>query len=101
MRNTANILNTPEDDPIPTVNSSPIYFAEDSEGKSFDGQHGMVDSCSISGCSSTFSAIDRNLEKNNWEMAIYPVEDLIVSLALGREYKRILKLLTPPYLKIK
>lgn len=72
---TSNILNTPTEDPIAYKRSSPIYFAEGLEGNLLIA-HGMLD------VNVHFQDVVRlaqrlvELEKDNWEMAVYPVEDL-------------------------
>ncbi|WP_057936535.1 S9 family peptidase [Algoriphagus resistens] len=90
---TSNILNTPEEDPIAYRRSSPIYFAEGLKGNLLMA-HGMVD------VNVHFQDVVRlsqrfiELGKDNWEMAIYPVEDhgFVESSSWTDEYKRILKL---------
>ena len=90
---TANILNTPEQDPIAYRRSSPIYFAEGLKGNLLMA-HGMVD------VNVHFQDVVRlsqrfiELGKDNWEMAIYPVEDhgFVEPSSWTDEYKRILKL---------
>lgn len=90
---TANILNTPEEDPIAYRRSSPIYFAEGLQGNLLIA-HGMVD------VNVHFQDVVRlsqrliELGKDNWEMAVYPVEDhgFVEPSSWTDEYKRILKL---------
>ncbi|HAZ24451.1 MAG TPA: S9 family peptidase, partial [Algoriphagus sp.] len=90
---TSNILNTPEEDPIAYRRSSPIYFAEGLKGNLLMA-HGMVD------VNVHFQDVVRlsqrliELGKDNWEMAIYPVEDhgFVEPSSWTDEYKRILKL---------
>lgn len=90
---TANILNTPEEDPIAYRRSSPIYFAEGLKGNLLIA-HGMLD------VNVHFQDVVRlaqrliELEKDNWEMAVYPVEDhgFVEPSSWTDEYKRILKL---------
>lgn len=90
---TSNILNEPSKDPIAYKRSSPIYFAEGLEGNLLIA-HGMVD------INVHFQDVVRlaqrliELEKDNWEMAVYPVEDhgFIEPSSWTDEYKRILKL---------
>jgi len=90
---TSNILNTPEEDPIAYRRSSPIYFAEGLKGHLLMA-HGMVD------VNVHFQDVVRlsqrfiELGKDNWEMAIYPVEDhgFVEPSSWTDEYKRILKL---------
>ncbi|MEH6658930.1 S9 family peptidase [Leeuwenhoekiella marinoflava] len=90
---TANILNEPSQDPIAYKRSSPIYFAEGLEGDLLI-EHGMVDT------NVHFQDVVRltqrliELEKDNWELAVYPVEShgFIEPSSWTDEYKRILKL---------
>lgn len=90
---TSNILNTPSEDPIAYKQSSPIYFAEGLEGNLLIA-HGMLD------INVHFQDVVRlaqrliELEKNNWELAVYPVEDhgFVEPSSWTDEYKRILKL---------
>ncbi|WP_226389129.1 S9 family peptidase [Penaeicola halotolerans] len=90
---TSNILNTPVEDPIAYRRSSPIYFAEGLKGDLLIA-HGMVDT------NVHFQDVVRlaqrliELEKDNWEMAVYPMEDhgFVEPSSWTDEYKRILKL---------
>ncbi|MCM4160707.1 S9 family peptidase [Antarcticibacterium flavum] len=90
---TSNILNNPSDDPIAYRQSSPIYFAEGLEGHLLIA-HGMLD------VNVHFQDVVRlaqrliELKKDNWEMAVYPVEDhgFVEPSSWTDEYKRILKL---------
>ncbi len=90
---TSNILNTPEEDPIAYRRSSPIYFAEGLKGNLLIA-HGMLD------VNVHFQDVVRlsqrliELKKDNWEMAVYPLEDhgFVTSSSWTDEYKRILKL---------
>lgn len=90
---TSNILNEPVNDPIAYKRSSPIYFAEGLEGNLLIA-HGMID------VNVHFQDVVRlaqrliELEKDNWEMAVYPVEDhgFREPSSWTDEYKRILKL---------
>ncbi len=90
---TANILNTPVEDSIAYRKSSPIYYAEGLEGALLIC-HGMVDT------NVHFQDVVRlaqrliELEKENWEMAVYPVEDhgFTEPSSWTDEYRRILKL---------
>lgn len=90
---TANILNEPYNDEIAYKRSSPIYFAEGLKGDLLMC-HGMVD------VNVHFQDIVRlsqrliELGKNNWELAVYPVEDhgFTESSSWTDEYKRIYKL---------
>ena len=90
---TSNILNNPADDPIAYRQSSPIYFADGLQGYLLMC-HGMVD------VNVHFQDIVRlsqrliELGKDNWELAVYPVEDhgFVEPSSWTDEYKRILKL---------
>lgn len=90
---TSNILNEPSKDPIAYKRSSPIYFAEGLKGHLLIA-HGMVD------VNVHFQDVVRlaqvliELEKDNWEMAVYPAEDhgFVEPSSWTDEYKRILKL---------
>ncbi len=99
---TANILNTPEEDPIAYRRSSPIYFAEGLKGNLLIA-HGMLD------VNVHFQDVVRlaqrliELKKDNWEMAVYPVEDhgFVEPSSWADEYKRILKLFNSTLLEEK
>jgi dipeptidyl aminopeptidase/acylaminoacyl peptidase len=90
---TSNILNEPFNDPIAYRRSSPIYFAEGLKGNLLIA-HGMIDT------NVHFQDVVRlaqrliELGKDNWEMAVYPVEDhgFTEASSWTDEYKRILKL---------
>lgn len=90
---TANILNEPFTDSIAYRRSSPIYFAEGLKGHLLMC-HGMVD------VNVHFQDIVRlsqrliELKKENWELAVYPVEDhgFVEPSSWTDEYKRIFKL---------
>ncbi len=90
---TSNILNEPAKDPIAYKRSSPIYFAEGLEGDLLIA-HGMVD------VNVHFQDVVRlsqrliELGKEDWEMAVYPVEDhgFVEPSSWTDEYRRILKL---------
>jgi dipeptidyl aminopeptidase/acylaminoacyl peptidase len=90
---TANILNEPVNDPIAYKRSSPIYFAEGLKGHLLMC-HGMLD------VNVHFQDIVRlsqrliELGKDNWELAVYPIEDhgFVTPSGWTDEYKRILKL---------
>ncbi|ADR21862.1 peptidase S9 [Marivirga tractuosa] len=90
---TSNILNTPVDDPIAYERSSPIYFAEGLEGNLLIA-HGMVDT------NVHFQDVVRlsqrliELGKENWEMAVYPVEShgFVEPSSWTDEYRRIFEL---------
>ncbi|MCY1723505.1 prolyl oligopeptidase family serine peptidase [Prolixibacteraceae bacterium Z1-6] len=90
---TSNILNTPVEDSIAFIRSSPIYFVEGLEGALLMC-HGMVDD------NVHFQDIVRltqrliELGKENWELAVYPVEPhgFREPSSWTDEYKRIYKL---------
>jgi dipeptidyl aminopeptidase/acylaminoacyl peptidase len=90
---TANILNTPPEDPEAFRRSSPIYFAEGLRGALLMC-HGMAD-VNVH-VQDTIRLAERLIElrKENWEMALYPVEDhaFVRPESWADEYKRILKL---------
>jgi len=90
---TANILNTPVEDPIAYRKSSPIYHAEGLEDNLLI-LHGMIDD------NVQFQDVVRlsqrliELGKNNWEFAVFPVErhGFVEPSSWTDEYKRIFKL---------
>jgi dipeptidyl aminopeptidase/acylaminoacyl peptidase len=90
---TSNILNVPYLDTIAYKRSSPIYFAEGLKGHLLMC-HGMVDD------NVQFQDIVRlsqrliELRKENWELAVYPVEPHTFTepSSWADEYKRIFKL---------
>jgi dipeptidyl aminopeptidase/acylaminoacyl peptidase len=90
---TSNILNTPAEDSLAYVQSSPIYFAEGLKGALLMC-HGMIDD------NVHFQDIVRlsqrliELGKENWELAVYPVErhSFTEPSSWTDEYKRIFKL---------
>jgi dipeptidyl aminopeptidase/acylaminoacyl peptidase len=90
---TAPILNEPYNDSIAYKQSSPIYFAEGLKGHLLMC-HGMVDE------NVHFQDIVRlsqrliELGKDNWELAVYPMEDhgFVEPSSWTDEYKRIFKL---------
>ncbi len=90
---TSNILNEPFNDPIAYKRSSPIYYADKLKGNLLMA-HGMVD------VNVNFQDIVRltqrfiELGKDNWELAVYPVEDhgFVEPSSWTDEYKRIYKL---------
>ncbi|HEX8329115.1 MAG TPA: prolyl oligopeptidase family serine peptidase [Hymenobacter sp.] len=90
---TDNILNEPYNDSIAYARSSPINYASGLKGALLMC-HGMVDT------NVHFQDIVRlsqrliELKKDNWELAVYPVEDhgFIEPSSWTDEYKRILKL---------
>ena len=98
---TANILNEPQKDPEAYKRSSPIYFAQNLKGALLIC-HGMVDVNVHFQDSVRLTQRLIELRKENWEFAIYPVEDhgFVQPSSWADEYKRILKLfetnLKPP-----
>lgn len=90
---TANILNTPVEDPIAYKRSSPIYFADGLQDHLIMC-HGMVDD------NVHFQDVVRlaqrliELQKDNWEVAMYPIEahGFKEWTSWLDEYKRIYKL---------
>jgi dipeptidyl aminopeptidase/acylaminoacyl peptidase len=90
---TANILNTPQSDPEAYRKSSPIYFAEGLKGPLLIC-HGVVD-VNVH-FQDTVRLAQRLIElrKENWEVAMYPLEDhsFVEGTSWADEYKRILKL---------
>ena len=90
---TANILNTPQDDPEAFRQSSPIYFAEGLQGALLIA-HGMVDTNVF--FQDTVRLVQRLIElrKENWDVAMYPVENHAFQRpeSWSDEYKRIFKL---------
>ena len=90
---TSNILNEPSKDPIAYRRSSPIYFAEGLEGDLLIA-HGMVDT------NVHYQDVVRlaqrliELGKEDWEMAVYPVEGhgFVEPSSWTDEYRRILEL---------
>jgi dipeptidyl aminopeptidase/acylaminoacyl peptidase len=92
---TSNILNQPQDDDEAYRKSSPIYFAENfGPDQHLLIPHGMVDT------NVHFSDVVRlaqrliELGKENWEMAVYPVENhgFIEPTSWTDEYRRIFEL---------
>ncbi len=90
---TSNILNTPQKDKEAYTRSSPIYFAEGLKGGLLIC-HGMVD-VNVH-FQDTVRLVQRLIElrKENWEAAIYPIEDhgFVEPTSWADEYKRIFKL---------
>ncbi len=90
---TANILNEPFNDSIAYQKSSPIYYAAGLKGHLLMC-HGMLDE------NVHFQDIVKltqrliELNKDNWELAVYPMEDhgFVEPSSWTDEYKRILKL---------
>ena len=90
---TSEILNIPQDDTLAYRQSSPIYFAEGLRGALLIC-HGMVDENVH--FQDAVRLVQRliELKKENWELAVYPVEDhgFREPSSWSDEYKRILKL---------
>lgn len=90
---TANILNTPQTDSLAYARSSPIYFAEGLEDPLLIA-HGVMDT------NVQFQDVVRlaqrliELGKEDWEMALYPVEGhgFTEPSSWADEYRRILEL---------
>ncbi|MGB3617887.1 MAG: prolyl oligopeptidase family serine peptidase, partial [Catalinimonas sp.] len=90
---TSNILNTPVGDSLAYVRSSPIYHAEGLRGALLIC-HGMVDT------NVQFQDVVRlsqrliELRKENWELAVYPLEGhgFVEPSSWADEYRRILHL---------
>jgi dipeptidyl aminopeptidase/acylaminoacyl peptidase len=90
---TSNILNIPQRDAEAFRKSSPIYFAEGLKGALLIC-HGMVDTNVHFQDSVRLAQRLIELRKENWELAVYPVENhgFTEETSWADEYKRILKL---------
>jgi dipeptidyl aminopeptidase/acylaminoacyl peptidase len=90
---TGEILNLPQDDPESYRKSSPIYFAEGLENALLIC-HGMVDTNVHFQDSVRLVQRLIELRKDNWELAVYPVENHAFEdeASWVDEYKRILRL---------
>ena len=90
---TSNILNVPQRDPESYKKSSPIYFADKLKGALLIC-HGMVDTNVHFQDSVRLVQRLIELRKENWELAVYPVEDhgFLEPTSWADEYKRIFKL---------
>ncbi|MBZ0172556.1 MAG: prolyl oligopeptidase family serine peptidase [Phycisphaerales bacterium] len=90
---TSNILNTPELDPEAFERSSPIEHAEGLEGALLMC-HGMLDDNVVAQDTIRLAQRLIELEKEDWEMALYPIEPHGFREPTGwlDEYRRILKL---------
>jgi dipeptidyl aminopeptidase/acylaminoacyl peptidase len=90
---TSNILNTPQADSGAYRKSSPIFFAEGLKGALLIC-HGMVDT-NVE-FEDTVRLVQRLIElrKENWSLAVYPVEDhgFLQPASWADEYKRVLEL---------
>ncbi|HNP19411.1 MAG TPA: prolyl oligopeptidase family serine peptidase [Fulvivirga sp.] len=97
---TSNILNTPTQDSLAYARSSPLYFAEGLKGNLLI-LHGMVDT------NVHFQDVVRlsqrliELGKENWEMAVFPMEShgFIEASSWADEYRRIFELFNKTLLK--
>ncbi len=90
---TSNILNEPDNDPTAYEKSSPIYFA-DGLADPLIMCHGMVDDNVFFKDTVRLAQRLIELEKENWEVAVYPVEPhgFRQPSSWLDEYRRILKL---------
>jgi dipeptidyl aminopeptidase/acylaminoacyl peptidase len=90
---TANILDEPQSSPGTYRKSSPIYFAEGLKGALLIC-HGMVDTNVHFQDSVRLAQRLVELRKENWELAVYPVEDhgFVEATSWADEYKRIFRL---------
>jgi dipeptidyl aminopeptidase/acylaminoacyl peptidase len=90
---TSNILNEPQNDADAYRQSSPIYFADKLKGALLIC-HGMIDTNVH--FQDTVRLVQRLIElrKENWELAVFPVEDhgFEQETSWADEYKRVLKL---------
>ncbi len=90
---TSNILNSPQTDTVAYRRSSPIYFAEGLKDPLLI-LHGMVDTNVL--FADDVRLVQRLIElgKENWELAVYPVEDhaFVRPSSWTDEYKRIFKI---------
>lgn len=90
---TSDILNVPQSDPEAYKKSSPIYFAEGLKGALLIC-HGVVDTNVHFSDSVRLAQRLIELRKENWELAMYPVENhgFEEETSWADEYRRILKL---------
>jgi dipeptidyl aminopeptidase/acylaminoacyl peptidase len=90
---TSNILNVPQRDADAYRKSSPIYFADGLKGALLIC-HGMVDTNVHFQDSVRLAQRLIELRKENWELAVYPVENhaFTEDTSWADEYRRILKL---------
>lgn len=95
---TANILNTPQVDPEAYLRSSPIEKAEGFRENGAGGRllilHGMLDDNVVFQDSVRLAQRLIELEKENWELAAYPVEPhgFVESTGWLDEYRRIFRM---------
>lgn len=99
---TARILNTPVTDSLAYRRSSPIYFADGLQGDLLI-LHGMIDDNVHFQDMVRLSQRLIELEKPNWEMAVYPLErhGFVEPSSWTDEYKRIYKLFQQRLMGIK
>jgi dipeptidyl aminopeptidase/acylaminoacyl peptidase len=90
---TSSILNEPYTDSLAYVRSSPLYHADGLKGRLLIC-HGMVDVNVHFQDAVRLTQRLIELGKDNWEMAVYPMEDhgFVEASSWTDEYKRILKL---------
>jgi dipeptidyl aminopeptidase/acylaminoacyl peptidase len=90
---TSNILNVPQRDAEAYRRSSPIYFAEGLKGALLIC-HGMIDTNVHFQDSVRLAQRLIELRKENWELAVYPVENhaFTEETSWADEYRRVLKL---------
>jgi dipeptidyl aminopeptidase/acylaminoacyl peptidase len=90
---TANILNTPQKDPEAYRKSSPIYFAEGLKNALLIC-HGVIDVNVHFQDTVRLAQRLMELRKENWEVAMYPLEDhgFVEPTSWADEYRRILRL---------
>jgi dipeptidyl aminopeptidase/acylaminoacyl peptidase len=90
---TSDILNVPQSDPDAYRRSSPIYFAQNLKGALLIC-HGMVDTNVEFQDSVRLAQRLIELRKENWQLAVYPVENhgFVQPSSWADEYKRILAL---------
>jgi dipeptidyl aminopeptidase/acylaminoacyl peptidase len=90
---TGRILNTPKEDPESYLRSSPIEFAQGLKHPLLVC-HGMLDDNVVAQDTVRLSQRLIQLEKQNWEVALYPIEPhgFIEPSSWLDEYRRILKL---------
>jgi len=90
---TGSILNIPHMDSLSYAKSSPLYYAEGLKGALLIC-HGMVDTNVHFQDAVRLSQRLIELGKDNWELAVYPMEDhgFVEASSWTDEYKRILKL---------
>ena len=90
---TVDILNLPQKDAEAYKKSSPIYFAEGLKGALLIC-HGLIDANVHAQDSLRLAQRLIELRKENWELALFPVEDhsFVNAESWADEYKRIFKL---------